>query len=215
MNVRMDRVSATDHFHRLYYKSAVWTNTRWLGVKVQKCPLDVWVYQEILVEKRPDVIVECGTRFGGSALFMATVCDSIGNGRVISIDLFDLREGLTHPRIDFRLGNSVDERIVASVRSRIRAKESVMVVLDSDHHLPHVLREMELYGPLVSQGQYMIVEDTNINGNPVAPHFGPGPKEAVEQFLSGHPEFTVDRSREKFFLTFNPGGYLLKGRSPS
>jgi cephalosporin hydroxylase len=213
MDVKVDPVRATDDFHRLYYESVVWTNTRWLGVRVQKCPLDLWVYQEIVAEKRPDVIVECGTRFGGSALFLATVCDCIGNGRVISIDLFDLRGVLEHPRIDFRLGDSTDERTVAGVRASIRTREAVMVVLDSDHHLPHVLREMELYGPLVSEGQYLIVEDTNINGHPVAPHFGPGPKEAVEQFLHAHREFTDDRSREKFLLTFHPGGYLLKGRT--
>lgn len=211
--MEVDRARATDDFHRLYYESVVWTDTRWFGVRVQKCPLDLWVYQEIVVEKRPDVIIECGTRFGGSALFLATVCDSIGKGRVISIDLFDLRGGLTHPRIEFRLGDSTDEQTVAGVRASIGSKQAVMVVLDSDHHLPHVVREMELYAPLVSDGQYLIVEDTNINGHPVAPHFGPGPKEAVEQFLRAHREFTADRSREKFFLTFHPGGYLLKGRT--
>lgn len=67
-----------------------------------------------------------------------------------------------------------------------------------------------LYGPMVTPGQYMIVEDTNINGNPVAESFGPGPKEAIAEFLPAHPEFTPDRSREKFFVTFQPGGYLLK-----
>jgi len=198
-------------FHRLYYDSGVWTNTRWLGVGVEKCPLDLWMYQEIIVEKRPDVIVECGTLHGGSALFLASVCDAIGHGRIVSIDVSDQRRGLSHPRIDFRIGNSVDERTVHDVRKSTQPHEAVMVVLDSDHHREHVLREMELYGALVTEGQYMIVEDTNINGNPVAHYYGPGPKEAVEEFLPAHAEFTVDRSREKFFMTCHPGGFLLKG----
>ena len=207
----MNYHAAITDFHSLYYDSGVWTNTRWLGVGAEKCPLDLWVYQEIIVEKRPDVIVECGTLHGGSALFMASVCEAIGHGRVISIDVADRRGGLTHPRIDFRTGNSIAERTVQDVRGSIRPGEAVMAVLDSDHRREHVLREMEIYGALVTEGQYMIVEDTNIKGNPVAHYFGAGPKEAVEQFLPAHGEFTADRSREKFFLSFHPGGFLLKG----
>jgi cephalosporin hydroxylase len=73
-----------------------------------------------------------------------------------------------------------------------------------------VLAELELYGSRVSSGQYLIVEDTNLNGHPVRADFGPGPMEAVQEFLEGHPEFTPDRSREKFLLTYNPSGYLLR-----
>jgi len=206
----VDRTQVTDNFHRLYYDSHVWTNTRWLGVGAEKCPLDLWIYQEILVEKRPDVIVECGTRYGGSALFMASVCDLIDHGRVISIDVADQRNGLAHPRIEFLIGSSVDQATVETVKGRLQADETVMAALDSDHHREHVLEELEIYGGLVTAGQYLIVEDTNINGNPVAGYYGPGPKEALGEFLPKHPEFTVDRSREKFFLTFNPGGFLLK-----
>ena len=85
-----------------------------------------------------------------------------------------------------------------------------MVILDSGHKRDHVLEELRCYSPRVSSGQYLIVEDTNLNGNPVRPDFGPGPMEAVEEFLADHPEFTRDRSREKFLLTYNPGGYLLR-----
>jgi cephalosporin hydroxylase len=84
------------------------------------------------------------------------------------------------------------------------------VILDSDHERDHVLNELRLYAPLVSAGSYLIVEDSNVNGHPVVSDFGPGPAEAVEQFLAETEEFEVDRSREKFFLTFNPSGYLRK-----
>ena len=85
-----------------------------------------------------------------------------------------------------------------------------MVSLDSDHSKDHVLVEMRAYAGLVTVGNYMVVEDTNLNGNPVWPEFGPGPKQAVEEFLSDNPCFLIDRGREKFYLTFNPGGYLKK-----
>ena len=83
-----ERQAVVDAFQHLYYDQPenTWDNTYWLGVPTQKCPLDLWVYQEIIFELRPDVIVECGTCKGGSALFLASMCDMVRNGRVFSID---------------------------------------------------------------------------------------------------------------------------------
>ena len=85
-----------------------------------------------------------------------------------------------------------------------------MVSIDSDHHAPHVSRELTLYSPLVTPGQYMVVEDTHFNGHPILPRFGPGPYEAVQAFLSAGAPFDVDHGREKFMLSFNTGGYLRR-----
>jgi len=83
-------------------------------------------------------------------------------------------------------------------------------VLDSDHSKSHVLNELNLLAPYVSLGSYIIVEDTNINGHPSYPSFGEGPYEAVEEFLESTRNFTVDYSKEKFLMTFNPNGYLKR-----
>lgn len=80
----MDEISWA--FYRNYGASNVWWDTHWLGAHVVKCPFDLWMYQEILFRTRPDVIIETGTFFGGSALYMASLCDLLGNGRVITID---------------------------------------------------------------------------------------------------------------------------------
>ena len=85
-----------------------------------------------------------------------------------------------------------------------------MVTLDSDHSRDHVLEELRIYSKLVTPGCYLIVEDSNINGHPVLPDFGPGPMEALEDFLAEDSSFVVDRSREKFLLSFNPRGCLRK-----
>jgi cephalosporin hydroxylase len=63
---------------------------------------------------------------------------------------------------------------------------------------------------MVTPGSYVIVEDTNLNGHPVESEHGPGPAEAVEEFLVGNDALVRDESREKLMLTFNPGGYLRK-----
>jgi cephalosporin hydroxylase len=199
-----------DSFHRLYYDRRVWKDTFWLGVPALKCPLDLWVYQELMFEVKPSVIVECGTYDGGSAAFLASICDLLKRGRIITIDI-ELREGRPkHRRVKYFLGSSTAPETVDFVRREIRPRDTVLVILDSDHRRDHVLEEMRLYAPLVTAGSYLIVEDTNINGNPVYPAFGPGPMEAVQEFLSDRHDFEVDRSREKFFVTFNPGGWLRR-----
>ena len=85
-----------------------------------------------------------------------------------------------------------------------------MVILDSDHYEPHVSKELNAYHDIVSPGCYLIVEDTNVNGRPVLPDFGAGPGEAVDKFIATHSEFVVDRDRERFLMTLNPGGYLRR-----
>jgi len=196
-------------FHKLYYYSAssTWDNTYWLGTPAQKCPLDLWVYQEIIWETKPEIIVETGTAAGGSALFFASLCDRLGKGEVITIDIID-RAIPPHPRITKITGNSVSDKVIDQV-GRIVGKKNAMVVLDSAHEKTHVMREMELYSRFVSVGNYLIVEDTNIGGHPVSPG-GNGPMEAVEEFLRNRKDFEIDRTREKFLLTFNPKGFLRR-----
>ncbi|MEA2064357.1 MAG: CmcI family methyltransferase [Gemmatimonadota bacterium] len=201
-----------EQFHRLYYDSGdrTWKQTCWLGVPVQKCPFDLWVYQEIISDMRPDVIIETGTLFGGSAYYLATMFDLLGHGRVISIDIEERAGRPQHERITYLTGSSTDSRIVERVTRMVAGPGKVMVILDSDHSMEHVRAELETYAPLVSPGSYLIVEDSNVNGHPVYEKHGPGPMEAVEKFIEGNREYTIDREKEKFFLTFNPKGFLKK-----
>jgi cephalosporin hydroxylase len=205
-----DALPAVAEFHRLYYEreEQTWKNTTWLSVPIRKCPLDMWIYQEILVETRPDLIVETGTYKGGSALFLAHVCDLLDHGRVVTIEQTP-QAVPEHPRITYLNGSSTAETIVARVRRQV-ADRRAMVILDSDHSFGHVLSELRSYAPLVSTGCYLIVEDTNVNAHPVRPDFGPGPMEAVKRFLAEDGRFVVDESREKLLMTFNPGGYLRR-----
>jgi cephalosporin hydroxylase len=199
------------HFHRSYYyrMSDTILATSWLGTPVLKCPLDLWVYQELLAELRPAVIVELGTYRGGSALFFAQICELLEAGEVITIDAVPAPVP-DHDRITYVTGSSVSLRSVARVRAAIDGRGPVMVVVDSNHTRDHVLAELRLYADLVTVGSYLVVEDTNINGHPVLPGNGPGPTEAVAAFLREDDRFEVDRSREKHLITMHPGGFLRR-----
>jgi cephalosporin hydroxylase len=112
--------------------------------------------------------------------------------------------------LTYVVASSTDHDVVAQVAERAERAGPVLVVLDSDHSRDHVLAELRAYAPLVTPGSYLVVEDTNINGHPVYEAFGPGPMEAVQDFLKERDDFEVDRSREKFLFSFNPGGWLRK-----
>jgi len=199
-----------EEFHKLYHGSLVWKRTSWLGTHIQKCPLDLMIYQEIIYRIKPDVIIETGTLTGGSALFLASILDMINNGKILTIDIVRRENLPVHPRIEYLTDSSTSEKALEVVKANIQKEDVVLVILDSDHSREHVLREMQLYSQFVTAGSYMIVEDTNLNGNPIKPEFGPGPKEAIEIFMAENDGFYVDEAMHKFFLTFNPGGYLKR-----
>ena len=108
---RLDR-AAVARAHDVLYLSDAWTDTAWLGAQALKNPLDLWVYQEIMFETKPELVVETGTYQGGSAFFLATMCDVLGAGEVVSIDIEPLRDDYpAHPRITY-LGGRSDQTYV-------------------------------------------------------------------------------------------------------
>lgn len=211
-NVKIAKI-IINSFHILFYDSQIfgktWNNTFWLGTPIFKCPLDLWIYQEIIFEIKPDIIIECGTARGGGALFLASMCDLINHGKVITIDIVN-EDRLPHERIMYLHGSSISEGVVEHVKKLIQGTDKVMVILDSNHRREHVINELNIYAKFVTNGSYIIVEDTSLNGHPVLPAFGPGPMEAVEDFLTKNRNFMIDKSKEKYYLTFNPKGYLRR-----
>jgi cephalosporin hydroxylase len=220
-----DRRELCDNFNRLYYgdfnalgEPPPFATLSWRGVRILKCPEDLFMYQEIIHRTKPDFIIETGVAFGGSTLYLADLCELAGRGRVIGVDV-SLKNvavaTMRHKRVGLIEGDSGAEQTCGVVSDAIEEfhigrASRIMVILDSDHSKEHVLKELALYEPFVTRGCYLIVEDTNINGRPVAPGWGDGPYEAVEEFLKTHPEFERAASCERLLVTFNPGGYLRR-----
>ena len=177
--------------------------TSWLGRKALKCPTDAWVYQELIWKLKPDFVIETGTAFGGGATFLASICDLIGHGEVITIELSDARprEQIFHGRVIQLRGSSVDDNIIVQIKEKVVGKEC-LVILDSDHGYKHVREELEIYHKFVPVGGYIIVEDTHMGAT----------ARAARDFLTSHNGFSVDEECEKFVLTFNPDGFLKRDK---
>jgi cephalosporin hydroxylase len=214
------KTAIVDGFHRLYYNEGVasqgtWKNTYWLGTPVCKCPLDLWVFQEILVAVRPDIIIETGTGLGGSAVFMACICDILQNGQVVTIDVRDRPNRPAHDRVTYLHGSSTAPEIRAEVGSIVRQhpdSPTVMVLLDAAHDAEHVLEELRIYHPLVSPGSYLIVEDTNVNSHPGRAWIRPGPDRGDRNVPVGERRLLRRYRHGEVPPDVQPGGFFLKRR---
>ncbi|MEZ6129156.1 MAG: CmcI family methyltransferase [Planctomycetaceae bacterium] len=213
-------MSTTEEFHQLYYDHAchagygrgLHLDTRYHGIETHKCPLDLWVFQEILHDIRPGLVIELGTYLGGTTLFLAHQLELLGTeGHVVSVDHRPL--GCPeHERIRYVNGETTAPDVLAGVSEQVAAngRRPVVVIHDADHRCTQVLADLHAYADFVTPGSYLIVEDTQVNGHPVLRGWGDGPMEAVVRFCQERPEFVPDRSREKFLLTYNPSGYLRR-----
>ena len=196
-------------------EQAIFFGQEWMGIPTLQHPFDAWVTQEIIVQTRPDRIVEAGSFYGGSATMWAVLLEHlVADGRVIAIDLHDNLDrarqvDVFNRCVDFVQGSTVATHVVERVRELV-AGHRTMVILDSKHTADHVRKELDAYAPLVSPGCYLIVQDGFVNGHPLEPDFGPGPYEAVQDFLAVDDRFEVDESRERMLFTFNPGGFLRR-----
>ena len=114
-----------------------------------------------MFETKPDLIIECGTSEGGSALFLASLCDLIGKGEIVTIDIYD-KKCPRHKRINYLIGKSTSKEIVERVKTFLEKNKKVMVILDSDHDKGNVLKELNIYNKFVGDGCYLIVDDTNL-----------------------------------------------------
>lgn len=203
-------------YHRWYYESGVQFRITWEGVPVLKSVQDLWTYQEIIWDLRPSVVLELGSHRGGSALWFARLLDALGDGVVIAVEIDPSRVDdrvRAHPRVDLRGCSSTDPVLIDDIRGRRAADPRPwFVILDSDHAFENVLAELEAITPLLRAGDHVVVEDSNINGHPVLPGWGPGPFEAVEEFERRNPGlYRHDSEREeKFGWTFAPRGFLVR-----
>lgn len=198
-------------------------NFDWLGLPIIQYPQDIVALQEIIWTTKPDVIIEMGVARGGSIIFHASMLHLLnGDGKVIGVDI-DIRDhnrqAIENHPLSFRIkliqGSSIESAIVDQVKSLLKSTDRVMVILDSNHTHDHVLKELELYSPLVTKGCYLVVLDTCVQDLPDDLFHdrpwgkGNNPKTAVHQFMKITDQFEIDEKiPNKLVLTTAPDGYL-------
>ena len=198
-------------FHQ---KEIVFKFPHYTGIPIWKNPFDLWIYQEILYEIAPDIIIEIGSRYGGSTKFFADLLLLNGEGFVISIDKYRKDYHLEHERVVTINGDSTSPEVLEEVSKLCRGKNA-LVIQDGDHSFNHVLKDLENYAKFVSVGSYFIVEDGIVDLFHEGDGLGfkdKGPLAATEKFLEMRHDFIVDESRERYILTYNPRGFLKRVR---
>lgn len=200
------------YIHQGYRYNFPELQQKWLGKIIIKDPLDCWVQQELIYQTKPDIIIEIGVAFGGSAYYYATLLDLIKNeGKVIGIDItLNRLMDINHPRIEFIENSSIDEDFVDKLYERFKDK-NVMVVLDSNHEKDHVLKEIQLYSKFIKKDNYLIVEDGIFGPLNLFPVPIDGPLEAIDEFIRNNDDFIIDKKIfEKYIITHCPNGYLRR-----
>lgn len=154
---------------------------------------------------------------GGAAIFFSQILNNINpDGKVLTIEIDPSIIDLSikkYNNIELFVGSSVSDEARAKIKNLINNHSGpIFCILDSDHSKDHVLAEMKLLREFLKKGDYLIVEDSNINGHPIFPGWGEGPYEAIEEYFKLYPEdYKRDTAREKKFgFTFAPHGFLIR-----
>lgn len=218
-------IAAAKQFNNASNSAQYSYNFSWMGRPIIQYPQDMIAMQEIIWDIKPDLIIEAGIAHGGSLIYYASLLELIGNGEVLGIDI-DIREHnrkeienhKMFKRIKMISGSSIDETTIEEVKKYAESKKKILVSLDSNHTHDHVLKELELYSPLVSPGSYIVVFDTIVEDLPEG-YFsqsrpwgiGNNPKTAVHEFLENNRQFVIDEMIDnKLLISVAPGGYLKR-----
>ena len=180
------------------------------GIMAIRCPFDYVIYQMILSQIKPDLVIEIGTNIGGGALYIADLMDTIGHGTVHTIDIQRQSADIVgkHPRVrlftDGWQGYDLSEA---------KGFSKILIIEDASHTYEDSIGALEKFSPLVSVGSYYIVEDGIASEVKKGDGFHGGPLRAIREFLPTHPGFQVDRYYCDMFgknATFNINGYLKR-----
>jgi cephalosporin hydroxylase len=201
----------------------------WMGRPVIQLPEDMVRIQEVVHRVKPDVIVETGIAHGGSLVFYASLCKAMGKGRVIGIDIKirpHNRQAIEahelYSLITLVEGSSTAPEVVSRIKSLVKRREVVTVILDSAHSKQHVLAELEAYHDLVTSGSYIIAADGIMRDLSDVPGgktewLWDNPAAAVAEFAKKHSEFVLENPTWPFNesglrenVTYWPGAWLRR-----
>lgn len=184
------------------------------GIPAIRCPFDYVLYQMLICELRPDLIIDIGTNMGGGTLYMADLLDAIGHGTIHTIDLIAQADPIikNNPRIKTFIGGWQQYDIANAC-----GFDKILVIEDGNHMYEDSIGALRKFSPLVSVGSYYIVEDGIVSEiadkKTVMKNYHGGPLRAIREFLTSTDAFEIDRTYCDMFglnATFNINGYLRR-----
>jgi cephalosporin hydroxylase len=185
-------------------------NITYKNIACLKCPFDYVIYQMIIQEVQPDLIIEIGTNMGGSTLYLADLLELQGKGEVHSIDIVDECSEIVKNHSRIKLFFEGWQEYNLDYASSFR---NILVIEDSSHQYKNTIDAINKFSSLVTLDSYLIVEDGIINDLGRSEEFNGGPLKAIEEFLIGNPSFLLASKWLDFFgdsATFNTKGYLKR-----
>lgn len=199
-SVKFDVKSVEVGHHKLLYKD----------IPIIKCPFDYVIYQMILWEVKPDLIIEIGTNRGGSALYFADLLDLIGHGEIHTIDIEDMvyEEVKKHKRIKF-----FKEGFQKYDLNNTNGFKKIIVIEDGSHTYEDVMATLQKFNHVVSKDSYFIVEDGILDKLGWKSKYNGGPNKAIKEFILKNKDYIIDRKWCDLFgvnATFNTNGFLKK-----
>jgi cephalosporin hydroxylase len=196
-----------------YHQNNIHFNQKYRELNMIKNPFDLVIYEELFWEIKPTIVVEIGNKYGGFSLWLKDRMKIVGvDGKVITIDIEPLAD---NNLIEFKSDNFVSlvgdcnsSSVIAQVKGIIKPSDRVMIIEDSSHTFDNTFKVLENYKDIVSIGSYLIIEDGICDVIDLG--INPGPMKAVEKWIEDNRNFEIDRSRERYIMTYNPKGYLKR-----
>lgn len=196
------------------------------GVRMEKFPEDLRTYEHLLWQTRANLVVEIGSRFGGSALWfrdrLRAMCaygriESVG---VISIDI-DNADALDAVRaadpsyeetITFVEADVRDPQLPGQIAALVPSGARCFVVEDSAHVYETTLAALRGFADFVPIGGYFVVEDgcVDVEAMRLDEYWPRGVLPAIADWLPtpDGQRFHVRRDLELYGMSCHPGGFL-------
>lgn len=189
-------------------------NYTWKSHKMWKNPFDFALYWMLVWHAKPRTIIELGSKFGGSAVWFADMLQSYNiAGKVVSIDINPVTS-IEDSRIDFLYGDVANLSATLTSEYLTSLPRPWLIIEDSSHIYEHCLAALNFFHPYIQKGEFLIVEDGNLDDLGLSAQYNGGPNKAVKEFMTQHShEYALIAELCDFFgynATWNPNGYWRK-----
>ena len=193
-----------------------------------KFPEDLRLYEHLLWESSPSVVIEVGVHHGASALWfrdrLATLerYGRVAQTRVIGIDVDIAAAERNLAGADPAWSQSIhllqadicDDETVRRALALVPPGAACLVVEDSAHEYATTFASLRGFAHLIAPGGFFVVEDgcVDVDAMRLAPDWPRGVQPAVREWLGSAEgrDFVQRRDLEIYGITCHPGGFLQR-----